>query len=114
MTTEQLAVDNDTVAKVWQEQLPGILNESDKCTVVADEGDPNALRVHIATAGRTGYSFDFKVEYVDSREIDVQLVDVEKDGNHVDENTDIIQTLINDYARHMHECAQTVKSTTNQ
>lgn len=114
MTTEQLAVDNKTVAKVWQEQLPSILNEADKCEVIADEGDPNALRVNIVTAGRTGYSFDFKVTYVDSREIEVQLVDVEKDGNHVDEHTEIIQTLIEDHVRHMHECAQTVKNTTNR
>jgi hypothetical protein len=44
----------------------------------------------------------------------VELVDVEKDGNHVDEHTEIIQTLINDYVRHMHECAQTVKNITDR
>jgi hypothetical protein len=114
MTTEQLAVDNRTVAKAWQKQLPDILNPSDKCTVVADEGDPSALRVNIVTEGRSGYNFDFKVTYVDSREINVELVDVEKDGNHVDEHTEIIQTLINDYVRHMHECAQTVKNITDR
>jgi hypothetical protein len=114
MTTEQLAVDNKTVAKAWKEQLPRILNESDKCEVIADEGDRNALRVNIQTAGHTGYNFDFKVTYVDSREIKVDFVDVENAGAHVDERTPVIQTLIEDYVRHLHECAQAVKNITNR
>jgi Fe-S cluster assembly iron-binding protein IscA len=112
--TEQLTVDNQTVAKAWQDQLPGILNQSDQCKVVADEGDPNALRVNIQTGGRSDYNFDFKVSYVDSREVDVQLVDVEQGGLHIDENTEIIQNLAEDYVRHLHECAQAVQNMTNR
>lgn len=112
--TEQLTVDNETVAKAWGEQLPLILNKSDKCKVIADEADPHALRVNIQTAGHSDYNFDFKVSYVDSREIEARLVDVEQGGLHVDENTEIIQGLIEDYVRHLHECAQVVKNITNR
>ncbi|KIL38160.1 hypothetical protein SD70_28200 [Gordoniibacillus kamchatkensis] len=112
-TTEQLTVDNGKVAQAWEEQLPRMLNESDTCKVIADEGDPNALRVNIQTGGHSDYNFDFKVSYVDPREIKVELVDVEQAGLHVDENTDIIQGLAEDYVRHLHECAQGVKNITN-
>jgi hypothetical protein len=110
----QLAVDNKTAAEAWQHQLPQMLNPSDQCKVIADEGDPNALRVNIQTAGHSDYNFDFKVSYVDPREVDVQLVDVEQGGVHVDEHTEIIQNLTEDYVRHMHECAQAVKNMTSR
>ena len=78
-----------------------------------DESDSKSLRVTIESAGRTGYSLDFKVTYQDSREIKVKLVDVEKDHVHVDERSDIIQQLIDDYRRSIHECAQTLQQLTN-
>ena len=103
---DTLQVDNQRLAEAWARTLPTVLNSSDRAEVVADEAEPNVLRVHIATAGRNNYSFDFKCTYVDSREVKVDLVDVERDGNNVDERTEIIQTLVDDYVRHIHECAQ--------
>ncbi|MFC0216369.1 hypothetical protein ACFFK0_28630 [Paenibacillus chartarius] len=111
--TAQLTVDNQKVAEAWQMFLPRMLNETDTCKVVADEGDPSALRVNIQTAGRSDYNFDFKVTYVDPREIEVNLVDVQQGNLHVDEHTEIIQSLAEDYVRHLHECAQGVKNITN-
>jgi hypothetical protein len=111
--TEQLTVDNKKVAEAWQTILPKMLNASDSCTVTADEADASTLRVNIQTAGHSNYNFDFKVTYVDSREIKVELVDVQQGNLHVDEHTEIIQNLTEDYVRHLHECAQGVKNMTN-
>jgi hypothetical protein len=58
------------------------------------------------------YSFDFLVTYVDSREVKVNLVDVEKADQTVDERNDVIQNLIEDYVRHLHECAQALHDLT--
>ncbi|MFD2614455.1 hypothetical protein [Paenibacillus gansuensis] len=110
---DQLKVNQDELVDAWNETLPSILNGSDKALVQGDAADPNSLRVAIQTAGRTNYSFDFKVTYADSREIDTQLVDVEADGIHVDEHTDIIQGLAHDYVRHMRECAQNLQEITH-
>jgi hypothetical protein len=110
---DQLTIDNKKLAKAWQEQLPQTMNKSDSVKVAADEGDPNALRVFIETEGRSGYSFDFKCTYMDSREIKVDLIDVQQGNLHVDEHTETIQTLIHDYARHMHECAQALQVITH-
>jgi hypothetical protein len=93
--------------------LPTFLNDSDKAEVNADEAEPNGLRVHIDSAGRTGYTFDFSCLYVDSREVNVTLVDVEKDGRTVDEHHETIQHLAEDYIRHLHECAQSLHELTH-
>jgi hypothetical protein len=100
----------EMLASAWASTLPTTMNQADQAEVWPDEGDPNALRVTIHTAGHTEYSFDFKVEYVDSREVNVELIDVEKAGQSVDERTDMIQQLALDYKRHIHECAQAVNS----
>lgn len=110
---DSLQVDNQRLAEAWARTLPTVLNTSDQSEVVADEADANVLRVHITTAGRNNYSFDFKCTYVDSREVKVDLVDVERDGNNVDERTDVIQTLVDDYVRHIHECAQQLHAFTH-
>ena len=57
--------------------------------------------------GRQEYSFDFQCTYVDSREVKVDLVDVERDGATTDERNENIQGMVGDYTRHIHECAQT-------
>jgi len=112
--TETLTIDQSRLADAWQQTLPSLLNESDKAQVQADQADPNALRVHIQTAGHTDYSFDFKVTYLDRREVKVDLVDVEKADRTVDERNDVIQNLVEDYVRHLHECAQALKPLTNE
>ncbi|MCS7460032.1 hypothetical protein N0M98_07735 [Paenibacillus doosanensis] len=110
--TDTLTVDQQQLAAAWSRTLPTVLNESDRAEVLADEAESNVLRIHIATAAHSNYSFDFKCTYVDSREVQVELVDVECDGRNVDERTTIIQTLIDDYVRHIHECAQQLHAVT--
>ncbi|WJH36240.1 hypothetical protein MJA45_00095 [Paenibacillus aurantius] len=111
--TEAPVVNRERLLDAWQKTLPTTLNESDRAEVLADAADPDVYRIHIDTAGHSGYSFDFKVTYLDSREIKVEFVDVEKDRVSVDEHTDIIQTLIEDYVRHIHECAQVLHKLTH-
>lgn len=107
-SNDELTVPQSDLAEAWQKALPERLNSSDQAEVMADEADDRTLRVHIRTAGRQMLEFDFAVQYVDSREIDIQLTDVEMDGQSVDERTDVMQELIVDYRRHLHECAQSL------
>lgn len=113
MTKAVLTVNPQELAKAWNEQLPLVLNPSDKATVAADEKFPNVLNIQITTAGHSMYSFDFRCTYVDPREVKVDFIDVEQDHINVDERPDRIQTLIEDYIRHIHECAQRLKGLTN-
>ncbi|KZE77968.1 hypothetical protein [Paenibacillus elgii] len=110
---DSLQVDNQRLAEAWARTLPTVLNASDRAEVKADEAEANVIRIHIATAGRSNYSFDFKCTYVDSREVQVELIDVEREGTAVDERTDVIQTLVDDYVRHIHECAQQLHAFTH-
>ncbi|MDQ1911203.1 hypothetical protein RAC89_12175 [Paenibacillus sp. GD4] len=111
--TDTLQISQQKLAEAWDKTLPNVLNSSDKAKVVADEADEKVLRITIETAGHSGYSFDFKCTYVDSREVKVELVDVESAGMHVDERTATIQTLIDDYVRHIHECASQLHDLTS-
>ncbi|MEK8133091.1 hypothetical protein WMW72_35030 [Paenibacillus filicis] len=112
--SDQLRIDAQELAQAWSRTLPSVLDASDQAKVWPDEAESNVLRVHITTAGRSLYSFDFKCTYVDSREVRVELVDVERDNHAVDERTDIIQTLVDDYVRHLHECAQQLHALTTR
>ncbi|MFC5700652.1 hypothetical protein ACFPVX_05095 [Cohnella faecalis] len=105
-SNDELTVPQEDLAQAWQRTLPERLHGGDKAEVLADGADPQTLRVHIQSAGHQMLDFDFSVQYVDSREIHVELTDVEKDGQTVDERNDTIQELIADYRRHLHECAQ--------
>lgn len=111
--TETLQLKGTPLAEAWAKTMPIVLNQSERAEVWADEAQSNALRVHIMTAGHSKYSFDFKCIYVDSREVQVELIDVERDGVSVDERTDVIQTLVDDYVRHIHECAQQLHAVTS-
>ncbi|HZG87276.1 hypothetical protein [Paenibacillus sp.] len=111
--TAEWTVNAEELAKAWNETLPRLLNPSDKASVAPDAKDSNVLHIHIITAGRSMYNFDFRVEYVDNREVRVDLVDAERDDVTTDERRDIVQTLIEDYVRHIHECAQQLKGLTN-
>ncbi|MCZ8523390.1 MULTISPECIES: hypothetical protein [Paenibacillus] len=111
---DKLQIDSQRLAEAWQNTLPSVLDASDRAEVRADEAEANVLRVRISTAGRTMYNFDFKCTYVDSREVKVDLVDVERGGGSVDERTTAIQTLVDDYVRHLHECAQQLHALTHR
>lgn len=111
--SEIFNIDQTQLVHAWNESLPNVLNKGDHAQVNPDEADQHTIRIHIDTAGHQMYSFDFKCAYVDNREVKVDLVDVEKDGRHVDERTETIQQLTHDYTRHIHECAQTVQHLTN-
>lgn len=111
--SDELRIDPQQLADAWQRTLPETMNSSDRCVVLQDEADDKALRVTIHSAGHQMYEFDFKVTYTGSREVDVELIDVEKDNVTVDERTDIIQQLIHDYKRHLHECAQALQQLTH-
>ncbi|MCD1260922.1 hypothetical protein B5M42_019140 [Paenibacillus athensensis] len=110
---DKLNLDQARLVEAWKTALPQALEQGDEGRVWADAADPASLRVHIITQGRSGYSFDFKVTYVDSREIHVELADVQQGTQHIDERTDIVQTLIDDYIRHIHECAQILQQVTH-
>ncbi|MEX1030021.1 MAG: hypothetical protein WDZ91_08250 [Paenibacillaceae bacterium] len=94
----------------WKATLPQTLNKGDSVDIQLDEANSTGLYIHFDTAGHSEYSFDFSMHYVDDREVKVELLDVEKSGEHVDEHTEIIQALIEDYVRHIHECAQILQS----
>lgn len=112
-SNDELTLPQEELAAAWKRTLPLRLNGGDRAEVLADEADPRTLRVHIQTAGHQMMEFDFAVQYVDSREIDIQLIDVEKDGQTTDERTDVIQNLIGDYRRHLHEVAQSLHEYTH-
>ncbi|CAM3915272.1 hypothetical protein COLU111180_14225 [Cohnella lubricantis] len=105
-SNDELTVPQRELAEAWRRTLPERLRAGDQAEISEDEKHPDTLLVSIQSAGRSDLEFDFTVKYVDSREIDIQLTDVERDGRSVDERTDVMQELIEDYRRHLHECAQ--------
>lgn len=109
-----LSVDKQILAQAWQQALPNFLNTADECTVQSDAKYDDALLIHIANNGRSHYSADFRLQYMDEREVKVELLDVEKGHTAVDEQTEHVQELVEDYVRHIHECAQSLKGLTNQ
>jgi len=107
------AITGEQLAAAWARELPNRMPTSDHAKVWPDEGNDQAVRIHITNPGRTSYTFDFACEYVDSREVKVNLVDVERDDVHVDESSGTIQQLVQDYVRHIHECAQALHDVTH-
>ncbi|MCR8656395.1 hypothetical protein [Paenibacillus endoradicis] len=112
--TKVLTISAEDLVTAWQEKLSTLLKSSDECTVQADAKFPDTLLIHIENAGRTHYSFDFRCKYVDDREVHVEFIDVEKDQQSTDEQSDIIQSLAKDYVKHIHECAQHLKELTQR
>ena len=108
---EQLQIDQEELIQAWKQELPNFLNEGDSSDVTAGAG-PQSLRINIQVAGRSKYDLDFDCTYMDTREVKVERVDVEKDNRSVDEHTEIIQNLVDDYIRLIHECAQSLKKLT--
>ncbi|WP_178024167.1 hypothetical protein [uncultured Paenibacillus sp.] len=110
---KEMNIDQHTLVDAWQKQLPEYLNPGDSAQVQADAANPQGLRIHINSAGHQFYSFDFQCAYMDPREVRVELVDVERDGQTIAEDSVQIQELTGDYVRHIHECAQALSSMTN-
>ncbi len=111
--TDKLTINQAELVNEWMTVLPTTLQPTDQARVWADEADPQALRVHIMAAGHTGYTIDFKVTYVDDREVKVELTDVQQGTTHIDETSEIVQNLVDDYVRHIHECAQALQRVTH-
>lgn len=109
----QLEVDQHNLVSAWQDRLPALMNDGDSFSVQADEGDPKSLLIQFNAAGHQGYSLDFRCKYVDSREVAVDLLDVEQSGRHTDERSDAVQLLAQQYTRQIHECAQALQNLTN-
>ncbi|KQX60135.1 MULTISPECIES: hypothetical protein [unclassified Paenibacillus] len=110
---DKLTIDQAELVNEWMTVLPTTLHQTDQARVWADEADPQALWVHIMAAGHTGYTIDFKVTYVDDREVKVELTDVQQGTTHIDETSEIVQNLVDDYIRHIHECAQALQKVTH-
>ncbi|WP_410512999.1 hypothetical protein PaeBR_00425 [Paenibacillus sp. BR2-3] len=108
-----LQLDQHSLVTAWEERLPELMNDGDSFSVQADEADKQSLRIHFNAAGHQAYSLDFRCTYVDSREVAVDLIDVEKSGRHTDEHTDAVQLLAQQYTRQIHECAQALQGLTN-
>jgi hypothetical protein len=108
-----LSVDPQKLADAWNEQLQLVIGPSDKASVMPDAKDPDTLLIQITSAGHTMYTLDFRCTYVDTREVHVEFIDVDSNGITANEGREIIQSLIEDYIRHIHECAQRVKGLTN-
>jgi hypothetical protein len=98
------------LAAAWQKTLPNYLNETDQAKVTQDSQE---LQIHITTGGRSFYTFEFDVAYMDSREVKVDFKLASKDNKPVDEQTELVQNLIHDYVRHIHECAQDLQRITH-
>ncbi|MRN57310.1 hypothetical protein [Paenibacillus monticola] len=109
----QLELDQHSLVSAWQERLPALLEDGDSFIVQGDEADRNSLLIHFNAAGRQAYSLDFRCTYVDSREVAVDLVDVEQSGRHTDKRSDAVQLLAQQYTRQIHECAQALQGLTN-
>ncbi|ANS76909.1 hypothetical protein AWM70_21915 [Paenibacillus yonginensis] len=108
-----LQLDQHSLVQAWQQQLPEMIGPGDSTVVLADNANPQAINVHINAAGHQMYAFDFRCTYKDTRELDIALVDVEMAGRPIDEHSDAVQELINDYTRHIHECAQVLHNVTD-
>ncbi|WP_339060371.1 hypothetical protein [Tepidibacillus marianensis] len=109
----QMNVNQQTLVNAWKDTLPDYLNDMDSAEVKAVNDLHNSLLVHIDTKGRQGYHFDFQVTYQDPREVQVNIVNVGTDGLVDDASGTIANELVEDYTRHIHECAQALQSITH-
>lgn len=111
MSNKELQLDQQTLVDAWDEQLIEFLEEGDSSEVTGDV-DPKAIRINIQVAGRSMYELDFLCTYVDTREVDVELLDVDRDDRSVDEHSTEVQEVVEEYVRRIHECAQALKPLT--
>lgn len=112
ITVKEPALAPETLLQEWRRMLPELLPPGDGCEVHL-ENLPYSLFVHIDVSGHGMYSFDFRVNYLDNREVKVELLDVQKGSEHIDERQEEVQQLLQVYIRHIHECAQQLKPVTS-
>jgi hypothetical protein len=110
----QPKISGSKLVEAWSQTLPGILNATDSVKVTADATNPRAVQIHINTAGHTGYSFDFSCAYVDDREVKVDFRKGRKEGEAILDGSAPVNHLLDDYIRHIHECAQALQADTHQ
>ncbi|AIQ44553.1 hypothetical protein R70723_00430 [Paenibacillus sp. FSL R7-0273] len=108
-----MQLDQNTLVSAWQERLPELMKDGDSFSLQGDAADPSSLLIHFNAAGHQAYSLDFRCTYVDSREVAVNLIDVEQSGRPADERNDAVQQLAQQYTRRIHECAQALQNLTN-
>lgn len=110
---DQIRIDQDRLVEAWNRTLPTLIRDADTIQVKADKANRKAVRIRIASADHSQCTFDFKCAYQDCREVAVELVDVEQGHEAVDEHSRLIQELIQDYVRSIHECAQVLQELTH-
>ena len=107
------AVSGERLLEAWQEMLPKVIQPGDGFEIHLEEARQNSLLIHIAVSGHSMYSFDFRCQYVDDREVKVELLDAQQGKRHIDERHETVQQLIEDYVRHIRECAQKLQGVTH-
>ncbi|MBN6187480.1 hypothetical protein JQN58_10990 [Aneurinibacillus sp. BA2021] len=109
----QMSVERSELLQAWQRTLPSTCKQTDTIEVLADQLDPDALRIHVNTAGHQHYEFEYKCKYVDPREVQVTLLNIQRGGDTVFDPNLEIQSLSEEYMRNIHECAQALHPLTN-
>jgi hypothetical protein len=109
----QMSIDRDRLLAAWQQTLPSTFKQTDKVEVIADTLDQDALLIHVNTAGHNHYEFEYKCEYVDPREVQVALLNIQRQGSNVYEPTPDIKSITEEHVRNIHECAQALHPLTN-
>jgi hypothetical protein len=107
------AINQTELVAEWQKSLPSYLNKTDQAKVTQDPSNPLVIKIHIDSAGRSFYAFEFNVTYLDSREVYVEAETAVKDNKPIAVQTEPAQELIKDYVRHIHECAQALQKVTH-
>ena len=113
MDTYKLPVSQEKLLEAWNNTLPNTLNEGDSSRIWLDERDGQALRIHIDSKGRQGYGFDFRLSYLDPREVKVDVLEISTEGLTDNDHEENVKALLDDYVRHIHESAQALQSITH-
>ena len=112
-TKDKPNINQAELVRRWTEELPRHLKNQDAIEVLADQANPTRLLVSIVSDRREKFEFDFIIQYMDSREIKIELADFERAGKEANERHDTVQELIAEYRRSMHECAQALQAYTH-
>lgn len=113
MKTTQLPISQEQLVQAWQQAIPSTFHPTDRVEVTADTRNPQSLLIHVHTAGHSNYSFDYECRYVDQREVQVRLIEMQENGYAISRPSADIEDLSESYMRHIHECAQTLHPTTH-
>ncbi|MFD0713388.1 hypothetical protein [Paenibacillus sp. GCM10027626] len=112
-TNDTLTIPQSELVQGWRTKLPECLDTGFSAKVEPDEANPHALNIEIRTNDHEMLELTFRVQYMDSREIEIELLDVQQEDRSVDERNDSIQQSIANCRRQMHECAQILQAITH-